>query len=48
MLRRLGDYPLCSVTKEVIMVQNFNLRIQLEDRETLCRCLTIVSVDNGC
>ena len=24
MLRCLGDYPLCSITKEVITVKNFN------------------------
>ena len=48
MFRCLGDYPLRSVTKEVITVLEFNRRRRLEDKEKLCRCLTIVGVNNAC
>ena len=41
-------WVLCLVTKEVIMVQNFNRHRWLEERETLCRCSTTIDVANAC
>ena len=48
MLRRLGDYSLRLVTKEVITVRKFNRRRRLENREKLSQCSTVVGVDNAC